>query len=343
MARRILVTAPCAALLAVLALAPAAGASGPTVPQSPNVTVGDVPLSGLTYSEAVARLESRVRPALMRRVVVRLGKRRFVITGEQAGVKFDAAATARRALAVTPAPENVPATTEGAVSVPAVVEPVVRHSRLAVRAFARTAAARAGRPARNARVRFGIRRQHVTGARIGLAFDSLALAAQVDEALDSPAGSRLVTQRGRRVVPPRSIMDVRRMFGTVVTVDQATFTLRLFKHLKWAKSYKVAVGMPAYPTPTGSFRVQNKQVNPTWSVPNSPWAGELAGSRIPGGSAANPLKARWIGVSGSVGIHGTGDEWSIGSRASHGCVRMRVADVIALYPRVPVGARVFIR
>ncbi|MFM9141217.1 MAG: L,D-transpeptidase, partial [Solirubrobacterales bacterium] len=75
----------------------------------------------------------------------------------------------------------------------------------------------------------------------------------------------------------------------------------------------------------------------------SPWAGELAGSRIPGGSPANPLKARWIGVSGSVGIHGTGDEWSIGSRASHGCIRMRVADVIALYPRVPVGSRVFIR
>lgn len=341
MARRILFTAACAAALA--APAPALGASPATVPSSPNVTVGDLSLSGLTYDEAVERLEGRVRPALMGRVVVRLGRHRFVITGEQAAVRFDAGATARRALAVPPVAGSGVGGDGGGASVPAIVEPVVRHSRLAVRAFAAKAAARAGRPARSARVRLGIRRQRVTGARLGLSFDAAALAAEVDEALDSPAGPRTVTQRGRRVVPSRNISELRRMFGTVVTVDRATFTLRLFKHLAWAKSYRVAVGMPAYPTPTGSFRVQSKQVNPTWSVPNSPWAGELAGSVVPGGSAANPLKARWIGISGSVGIHGTGDEWSIGSRASHGCVRMRVADVIALYPRVPVGSRVLIR
>ena len=178
---------------------------------------------------------------------------------------------------------------------------------------------------------------------MGLSVDSAALAASIDQVLDSPTGSRLVTQKPRKTSPRRSTMELRRMFGTIVTVDRATFTLRLFKHLKWAKSYKVAVGQPAYPTPTGRFRVQNKQVNPTWSVPNSPWAGELAGSVIPGGSASNPLKARWIGVSGSVGIHGTGDDWSIGSAASHGCVRMHVWDVVKLYPRVPVGSRVFIR
>ena len=339
MARRFLLTASCAAALAVPV--PAAVAAPATVPESPNVTVGDISLSGLTYEQAVERLESRVRPALMRKVVVRLGARQFTITGAQAGVRFDAAATARRALAVDPAPGAGPV--EGAASVPAVIDPVVRHSRLAVRAFAQKAAAQAGRPARGARVRLGIRRQRVTGAKIGLRFDAAALASQVDAALDSPTAPRLLTQRGRRVVPSRSITELRRMFGTIVTVDRASFTLRLFKHLKWVKSYKVAVGMPAYPTPTGNFRVQNKQVNPTWSVPNSPWAGELAGSRIPGGSPANPLKARWIGVSGSVGIHGTGDEWSVGSRASHGCIRMRVADVIALYPRVPLGARVMIR
>ncbi len=331
------------AAIAALACAPAAVAAEPTVPESPNVTVGDVSLSGLTYEQAVARLEREVRPALMRKVVVRLGKRREAITGEQAGVKFDAEATARRALAVTPAPDSAASTTEGAASVPVIIDPVVRHSRLAVRAFAQRMAARAGRPARNARVRFGIRRQRVTGARIGLRYDALALAGRIDEAFASPAGSRMVTLEGRRVVPARNVNELRRMFGTIVTVDKSTFTLRLFKHLKWAKSYKVAVGMPAYPTPSGRFRVQNKQVNPTWSVPNSPWAGELAGSRIPGGSPSNPLKARWIGVAGSVGIHGTGDEWSVGSRASHGCIRMRVADVIALYPRVPVGSRVFIR
>ena len=51
--------------------------------------------------------------------------------------------------------------------------------------------------------------------------------------------------------------------------------------------------------------ITNKQVNPAWTAPNSPWAGELAGTTTPGGSAANPLKARWMGIVNGVGIHGT--------------------------------------
>ena len=60
------------------------------------------------------------------------------------------------------------------------------------------------------------------------------------------------------------------------------------------------------------------------------------------GRADNPLKARWMGIVGGVGIHGTGAPGSIGSRASHGCIRMTVPDVIDLYPRVPVGTPVLI-
>ena len=137
--------------------------------------------------------------------------------------------------------------------------------------------------------------------------------------------------------------DLARVYGTVITIDRSNFKLRLFKRLKFSRSYGVAVGLPAYPTPTGRFQISNKQVNPAWTAPNSPWAGELAGTTTPGGSAANPLRARWMGIAGGVGIHGTSQEWSIGSRASHGCIRMRVADVINLYPRVPVGTPVLIR
>ena len=49
-----------------------------------------------------------------------------------------------------------------------------------------------------------------------------------------------------------------------------------------------------------------------------------------------------MGVSGSVGIHGTGQDYSIGSRASHGCIRMHVGDVVALFKRVPLGTPVLI-
>ena len=49
-----------------------------------------------------------------------------------------------------------------------------------------------------------------------------------------------------------------------------------------------------------------------------------------------------MGVNGAVGIHGTGQPWSIGTRASHGCIRMTVPDVIDLFGRVDVGTPVLI-
>jgi lipoprotein-anchoring transpeptidase ErfK/SrfK len=50
-----------------------------------------------------------------------------------------------------------------------------------------------------------------------------------------------------------------------------------------------------------------------------------------------------MGIANGVGIHGTAESWSIGTRASHGCIRMHVPDVIDLFGRVPVGAAVLIR
>ena len=50
-----------------------------------------------------------------------------------------------------------------------------------------------------------------------------------------------------------------------------------------------------------------------------------------------------MGLRDGIGIHGTGQDWSIGTRASHGCIRMHVDDVIALYKRVPLGTPVLIR
>jgi lipoprotein-anchoring transpeptidase ErfK/SrfK len=149
----------------------------------------------------------------------------------------------------------------------------------------------------------------------------------------------------RRLVvhPPVRTGALRRgRYGTIVTVDQRHFRLRLFKRLRFVKSYPVAVGQPAYPTPKGLFSITSKAVNPTWHVPDSPWAGALRNETVPGGSSANPLKARWLGIVNGVGIHGTAETGSIGSRASHGCVRMRVSDVIDLYPRVPLGSPVLI-
>ena len=101
------------------------------------------------------------------------------------------------------------------------------------------------------------------------------------------------------------------------------------------------MGAIGYDTPAGLYRIQNKAVNPTWSVPHSPWTGSLAGAVIPPGPS-NPLKARWLGIYGGAGIHGTDQTWSLGSAASHGCIRMAIPDVIELYDRIDVGTPVYI-
>jgi lipoprotein-anchoring transpeptidase ErfK/SrfK len=129
----------------------------------------------------------------------------------------------------------------------------------------------------------------------------------------------------------------------VVTVDRGHFTLRLFKNLKLAKTYKIAVGQVGLETPAGVYHVQNKAINPAWHVPQSDWAGALAGKVIPGGVPENPLKARWLGIFAGAGIHGTADIGSLGSAASHGCIRMAIPDVEELYDQVPVQAPVYIQ
>jgi lipoprotein-anchoring transpeptidase ErfK/SrfK len=198
------------------------------------------------------------------------------------------------------------------------------------------------RAARDARVIITLRKVKVTHSAVGRDIDAGALSKSLQKAIADPSLPRAFRPRLVKVKPKVTAAAAAKTASTVITIDQSAFKLRLFKHGKVVKTYGVAVGQPMYPTPNGRFAIQSKQVNPVWSVPNSPWAGELGGSSVAGGSAANPLKARWMGVSGSVGIHGTGEDYSIGSRASHGCIRMHVADVVKLFKRVPIGTPVLI-
>ncbi len=126
--------------------------------------------------------------------------------------------------------------------------------------------------------------------------------------------------------PKITTAELAKKYPVVVTVDRPAFTLRLFKRLKFVKSYKIAVGQAGLETPAGIYHVQNKTVNPSWHVPDSAWAGELAGQVIPPGPE-NPIKARWMGIFDGAGIHGTSDVGSLGTAASHGCIRMASAPM----------------
>ena len=162
------------------------------------------------------------------------------------------------------------------------------------------------------------------------------------ELLDS-GGRRLVRVRTTVVEPEVSTEDLAKKYPAVLIVNRGSFSLTLYRDLKLAKTYKVAIGKVGLETPAGLYHIQNKAVNPAWTMPHSDWVPKKdQGKIIPGGTPENPLKARWLGIFDGAGIHGTDAESSIGTAASHGCVRMRIPDVIELYDQVPVGAPIYI-
>src|SRR5207302_3048766 len=99
-----------------------------------------------------------------------------------------------------------------------------------------------------------------------------------------------------RIVPPRlATAALARHYPSYITIDRGRFTLRVYQHLRLARSYPIAVGMQGLETPAGLYHIQNKVIDPSWDVPDSPWAGSLAGRVIPPGPD-DPLKARWLGL-----------------------------------------------
>lgn len=104
------------------------------------------------------------------------------------------------------------------------------------------------------------------------------------------------------------------------------------------KSYAIAVGKPGWETPKGTYKVQQMFRNPTWIHPLK------KGITIPGGDPDNPLGPYWIGFwtdgKNWIGFHGTPNPQSVGTAASHGCVRMYNQDIKELFQKVSLGTEV---
>jgi hypothetical protein len=323
------------ALLLMLPLAPAADGSpgGTPVERLPDAAViAGVPVGGLGPNEARAELRRQLAPVVESRIKIRVYHHRSlyaatrrlgqkVLYGEMVASAFD---QVRRG---------------GHVHVRLKRHFDGRRLSAKVRAIARPF----HRRARNARVRLGITRVRLWRAHTGRYMDTRDLRRKLRAELRHPTKARRVWGHVRRLHPALTRHALRLRIPTYVTVSRGTRVVRLFKHLHHVRTYQVAVGAAGYDTPAGLHHVLSKQVNPTWYVPNRPWAGSLAGQTIPPGDARNPLKARFISLGGGVGFHGTADLASIGQAASHGCIRMRVPDVISLYNRVSVGTPVMIR
>jgi hypothetical protein len=114
-------------------------------------------------------------------------------------------------------------------------------------------------------------------------------------------------------------------------VSLADRRLALIENGKVTKIYVVAVGKKSTPSPTGTFTIMSRVVNPSYSHDGDVVA--------PG--PGNPVGTRWMGLSAKgYGIHGTNAPRSIGKAASHGCIRMRKGDLEELFASVKTGDQV---
>ena len=313
-----------ALLVPLLVAAPACAQTTPALPATARVAGLDV--GRLSVPDAAARIEAEFGARVRSPLEVRVGGHHLHLAERAGGLALDAMASAREALEAG-----------------GDVAPIVRVDPDRLDAFLDRVERKGTREPRDARLRYTVTRLKVARARDGLRVDREAAREQIDAALHDPRAPRVLRVRLQHVAPRVTAEDIAARHPVVVTIHRRGFRLRLFEDLIPVAGSRVAVGMPGHATPRGRFTIANKAVNPAWSAPDRAWAGAYRNEVVPGGSGENPLKARWLGIVDGVGIHGTDATWSLGTAASHGCIRMSIPDVKRLYPRVPVGTLVMIK
>jgi lipoprotein-anchoring transpeptidase ErfK/SrfK len=308
------------------------------------VEVGGIPLGGLTPEQARARLEREIMRPLERPVVIHHDKKTWTLGPREARIRADLSAMVDEALAKSRSGDVFSRSWRSLTGdkVNADLRPSVQYSDAAIIRLIDRVRRSVERPSKDASVKLsGAGLDSVPGAD-GLAIQASSLHRQIKAAITSPTAKRTFVATTHHTEPKVTTDDLKRKYDTVIIVNRSQFRLKLFKGLKLHETYPIAVGQVGLETPAGQYTIANKAINPAWHVPNSPWAGKLAGKVIPGNDPTNPIKARWLGVYDGVGIHGTADDASIGSNASHGCIRMHIPDVEKLYDEVPVGSAIYI-
>jgi lipoprotein-anchoring transpeptidase ErfK/SrfK len=307
------------------------------------VTIGGVDVGGMGEAEAKRAVRRQLLAPLRHSLRVGYDGEGWVLPGERLRLHADVNRAVEEALAAS-RDGSLPGrlvryVTGGGLDERLSAE--VSYSRSAVNHFVREVADEIDREPQDATVEAAGESLNVVPAEHGRKLRDNLLTRQLNAAVLNAGADHTLAARTHSVKPEITGEEVVDAYPTYLTLDRATYTLRLWEDLKLAKAYTVAVGQEGLETPEGLYAIQEKEENPTWHVPESSWAGSLAGQDIPPGPS-NPIKARWLGIYEGAGIHGTEETWSLGTAASHGCVRMSIPDVEELYDRVEVGTPIYI-
>lgn len=317
-----------AVLVIALTAAPAGAQDATTTPPAPTglapagSTIAGVDVSNQDAATALATMTA----AFAQPIIIRIGERTFKATTAQLGATYDLQTAVDDATTRTAA-GNTPVTVDySETKLQTTVDRIIRQ------------ASTKGKPAQ---WKFLRTRPLLSLGKPGNAPKRSTIVGQIKRAVALP----LLRPQQDPIPLERVDTDATlATLGYVVVISKPSRVLMLYAPVKGrakvVRHYRVAVGAPSFPTPSGRFTIVDKQVDPWWYPPSSDWAkGE---EPVPPGPS-NPLGTRWMGLDREdVGIHGTPDSGSIGGYASHGCVRMLIRQAETLYTLVDVGTPVII-
>lgn len=116
-----------------------------------------------------------------------------------------------------------------------------------------------------------------------------------------------------------------------VVVNAPAYRMDVFEAGRLIKSYKIGIGYPQFPLPTGLRKARTIIFNPTWTPPDEPWVAKMkdvsVGEKVEAGSRLNPLGPIKIPIGGPSLIHGGKSPAKLGGFASHGCVGLTTPQV----------------
>lgn len=333
------------ALLLMLPVAAAAGVAYATYDYSeeyqgkilPGAAVAGVDIGGMEKREAVRAVRKAVKPQMHRQVKVRWQDHTWKVTPKQLGAKSDAKAAVEAALEES-----------GEVSMFDKAQMKFLGDKLDFRqdvaftypkkgpfAYVEGLASEFNRKPVDATLDYSTGWVKIHKERRGRDVDTKKSGKALLGALRS--GKRVAKLEIKQPKPEVTAKS----FDQVLLLRQSEYTLYFYQRvggkLKITHEWPVAVGTGGYPTPTGEWTVTELRYMPTWVNPAPDGWGASMPAMIPPGPS-NPLGLRAINWDASgIRFHGTSDTGSIGTAASHGCVRMYNEDVIELYDMVEVG------
>ncbi|MGE0067352.1 MAG: L,D-transpeptidase family protein [Solirubrobacterales bacterium] len=307
------------------------------------VTIAGVDVGGMDAEEAKAEVRRQLLAPLNDTLKVELDDQSWTLPGEKLKIRANVNEAVEEAVEESQ-DGGLPTRLVRYVSGGELDKPVTAeldYSKSAINRFVRHVAEEVNRDPLNASVEPSSDSLNVVSGKAGLKLRDNQLTEDLEDAVLNADAPRTVVAQVRKTKPDVTTKDVAGEYPSYLTLDRSSFTLRLWQDLENTRTYTVAVGQEGLETPEGVYAIEAKEENPTWYVPESDWAGDLAGTVVPPGPS-NPIKARWMAIFEGAGIHGTEETGSLGTAASHGCVRMAIPDVEELYDLVEVGTPIYI-